>query len=108
KTPTLLSALLAVATSVFITTSSRAASVLLTEDGQPKAVIVLPVASNAGDLSTKTLIAHVKQMSGATLPTITEKELGAIRIEDGRIIPPVGRTTAQTFILLGEGELTHR
>ncbi len=102
KTPSVLSALAALVTAV----STHAASVLLTEDGQPKAVIVLPAAANAGDLSTKTLIAHVKQMSGATLPTITEKELGAIHVEDGRIIPPDGKTKATTFILLGEGELT--
>ena len=47
-------------------------------------------------------------MSGATLATINEKDLSDARIEDGRIIAPVGKTTAETFILLGEGELTRR
>jgi len=71
-------------------------------------VIVLAESMRAGDLTAKALVSHVKQMSGATLPTITEKELGAARVENGRLIPPEGKTKAETFILLGEGELTRK
>jgi len=79
---------------------------MLTEDGEPKAVIVLSESVHATDLVCKTLIAHVKQMSGATLPTITEKELGGARIQDGLVVPISNKTTQGNFILLGEGVLT--
>src|SRR6185437_2007816 len=87
---------------------SRAATLPLTDDGKPLAVIVLSESVTPQSLATRALVSHIKQMSGATLATIPEKELSDAKVEGGRIIPPAGKTTAQTFILLGEGELTRR
>src|SRR4051794_29279663 len=83
-----------------------AAEVAVTRDGQPLAVVVLSESLKPSDYSAKTLISHVKQMSGATLPTIKESELKGAKVENGRLIVPEGKTKAQTFILLGDGELT--
>lgn len=90
------------------TVSALAANLPLVVDGQPKAVIVLSSARQPSDFSAKLLIDHVRQMSGATLPTIKESELGDARIENGRLVSPEGKTSAETFILLGESELTRR
>ena len=112
--PTFPSTVLAAVAAFFLVASDAAAakpestaSLVLTEDGKPRAVIVMGDSVHPGDLATKALVSHVKQMSGATLPTMTEKELGAARIENGRIIPPDGKA-AETFILLGESELTRK
>lgn len=88
--------------------SVQAAELVLTKDGEPMAAVVLSASLSPNDFSARTLIAHVRQMSGATLPTLKESELGEARIENGRLIPPAGKTTAETFILVGEGELTRR
>ncbi|WP_395744663.1 DUF4838 domain-containing protein [Prosthecobacter sp.] len=84
------------------------AEVEITREGQPQAVIVLSGSGSAGDLSTKALVGHVKQMSGATLAVMHEKELSGARVEAGRIIPAEGGKFPPNFILLGEGELTKR
>lgn len=88
--------------------TSLMADVLITEGGQPKATIVLTGTGSASDLSTKALVGHVKQMSGATLAVVHEKELGGARVENGQIIPPVGGKFLPNFIVLGEGELTKK
>src|SRR5262245_20327663 len=78
----------------------------LVTEGQPRAAIVMSASLKYYDFSAKTLISHVQQMSGATLPVIKESEFSAARIEKGRVVPPNGKTTTETFILLGESELT--
>ena len=85
-----------------------ATEVVLTADGKARAVIILPAAKYADDLSTQSLLAHVKQMSGVRLPALTEAELGDVRIEKGRLIPTRVQSATDTFILLGESELTRR
>lgn len=84
------------------------ADVIITQDGQPTVTIVLSASASAGDLSTRVLIGHVKQMSGATLTTISEKELAGGRVEGGQIMPVEGGKLAPSFIVLGEGELSRR
>lgn len=88
--------------------SSLLADVSITENGQPKATIVLSGTVSAGDLSTKVLIGHVKQISGATLAVVSEKELANARVESGKIVPADSSKLAANFIVLGEGELTKR
>src|SRR3954470_18581618 len=84
-----------------------AAELPLVEAGQPRAVVVLSAALKPQDFSAKTLISHVQQMSGATLPTIKESELAGSKVENGRLIP-AGKILAETFILLVESDLTKR
>ena len=84
------------------------AEVVITQEGQPQATIILSGSGSVGDLSTKALVGHVKQMSGATLAVIHEKELNSARVEKGRIIPASGSKLTPNFVVLGEGELTKR
>ena len=107
KTHMLLHALFAAALCL-IAVPGDAADLQITEDGMPKAVIVLAGSAGAQELAVTALVSHVKQMSGATLPVMGGKQLGGFRVEAGRLVAPEGRTTAQTFILLGDGELTHQ
>lgn len=96
------------AASCLIAVSSDAADFQITEDGKPKAVIVLAGSAGAQELAVTALVSHVKQMSGATLPVMGAREIAGFRVEAGRLVAPEGKTTAQTFILLGDGELTRR
>ena len=107
KTHPLLHALFAAALCL-IAVPGGAADLQITEDGKPKAIIVLAGSAGAQELAVTALVSHVQQMSGATLPVMRGKELGGARVEAGRLILPEGRTTAQTFILLGDGELTRQ
>ena len=107
KMPTI-SASLLVAAACLIFGPSQAASFQITDDGQPKAVIVLAGSLGAQELAVKALVSHVKQMSGATLSVVREREFAGAKIEGGRLIDPEAKTTVQTFILLGDGELAHR
>ena len=107
KKSTFLHALI-VAASCITTISLNAADLEITEDGRPRAVIVLAGSVGAQELAVTALMSHVKQMSGATLPVIGGKQLGGFRVEAGCLVAPEGRTTAQTFILLGDGELTRQ
>ncbi len=107
KRNTLLHALFAAAFCLIVA-SGGAAGLQITEDGKPKAVIVLAGSLGAQELAVTALVSHVKQMSGVTLPVMRAKELEGARVEAGRLIAPEGKTTAQTFILLGDGELTQR
>ncbi len=84
------------------------ADVIITQDGQAKAVIVVSESAQAGDLSTKTLSGHLTQISGAKLQVVSEKELASPRVEGGKIIPADAGKFAENFIVLGEGELTKR
>ncbi len=85
-----------------------AAELRLTQDGQPRAAIVLAKGVQATDISAKALVENLKQMSGATLPVLGEAELRDARIEGGKVIVPGGKIAAETFILLGEGDITRR
>ncbi|WP_395748281.1 DUF4838 domain-containing protein [Prosthecobacter sp.] len=84
------------------------ADVVITQDGQPRATVVLTGSAAAGDLSTKALVGHLKQMSGATLAVVHEKELSGASVDNDGIIPAAGGKLAANFIVLGEGELTKR
>ena len=84
------------------------ADVIITQDGQAKAVIVVSESAQAGDLSTKTLSGHLTQISGAKLQVVSEKELASPRVEGGKIIPADAGKFAENFIVLGEGELTKK
>src|SRR4051812_45358159 len=79
-------------------------NILLTQDGKPKAVIVLGDSARADGLAARALISHVKHMSGATLATIAASEIGAVKLKNGRIVSSNGKIDAEAFILLGESE----
>lgn len=87
---------------------SRAADIPIVIEGKPKAIIVLGEAEKRNAKSATILFTHVKQMTGAALPFIAESELSEARLEDGRIVAPAGKTTAETFVLLGESALTKK
>lgn len=89
-------------------TTAHAEELQITEDGKPKAVIVLAESLGAQELAVTALVSHVKQMSGATLAVMSAKDFAGARVEAGRLIAPEGRTDASIFIVLGEGELTRR
>jgi hypothetical protein len=86
----------------------RAGELRLTEDGQPRSVIVLATPLRPSDFATKILVSHIKQISGATVPVLQEKQLGEVRIENGRLTPADAKAAAETYLLVGEGELTRR
>lgn len=88
-------------------TTDCAGELRLTADAQPKAVIVLAEPLRPDSLATKILVSHIKQISGATLPTVLEKQLGAMKVE-GDHVTADNKNVAETFILLGEGELTRQ
>jgi hypothetical protein len=92
-------------------------TLLLADQGAPKAVIVIP-----GGREWKTeswiiqveqhaaacLQANLAQITGATLPILAEPALGNVALVDGRLVPESGKTTASNFILVGEGELAKK
>jgi len=84
---------------VLSTSLSSGAEVPITANGQPKAVIVLSKDIQPSSVPVKALVSHIKQISGATLAVIPEKDA---KIEDGRVVV----SGAESVVLLGEGELT--
>lgn len=93
---------------IFQATFVAAAELRLANEGKPVAVIVTSAEQKPSDYSFKVLVDYVKRMSGAELPVLRERDLGDARVENGRVILPAGKTTAETFILLGESDLTRR
>ncbi|EDY22446.1 hypothetical protein CfE428DRAFT_0571 [Chthoniobacter flavus Ellin428] len=93
---------------VSLTTARVHAGLAITTDGQPKATIVLAESLRPTDLAVTALVSHIKEISGATLPVIAEKELASAQIQNGRIVPSDSKLAAQNFILLGDGALTHK
>ena len=93
---------------LLISPSVRAAEQLLVEDGKPKAAIIVAPSIKSSDFSAKSLVGHIRQMSGAELPTFPEKDFADAKVEHGRLIAPTGKTDFATFIILGEGELSRK
>lgn len=102
-TRTLLAAFL-----VSLVTARVHAGLVITADGQPKATIVLAEGLRPSDLAVTALVSHIKEISGAALPVVPEKDLAGAQVQDGRIILPDSKLAAQNFILLGDGTLTHK
>src|SRR5262249_48077262 len=72
----------------------HASAVVLVQDGEPKATIVLPeVDSPVAKRASVMLQSHLKQITGATVPIRTERDLTAEAAQK------------QSLILLGEGRL---
>jgi hypothetical protein len=86
----------------------HAGGLIITAEGKPKAAIVLANSVHPNDLAVTALVSHIKEISGATLPVIAEKDLANAEIKDGRIIPPAGTEPGQSYILLGDGALTRK
>lgn len=80
----------------------------ITADGQAKAAIVLAESVRPTDLAVTALVSHIKEMSGATLPVIAEKELVKVKVENGRLVAPEGETLRPAYLLIGDGALTKR
>jgi len=66
------------------------AGLAITTDGQPTATIVLAESIRPNDLAVAALVSNVKQISGATLPVIAEKEFAAAK-NRGWAHHPTGR-----------------
>lgn len=92
----------------FVCTIASAADLKLISDGRPDAVVVLGAGVPPHDSAAKILLSHVKEMTGATLSLVAERELAEARIEGGRVVPAAGKVTAENFILLGESSLTKK
>jgi len=88
--------------------ASRAADLRLASEGKPDAVVLLGSGVAPYSAATKTLLSHIKEMTGATLPLVAEKAQAEVRVEDGRIVATDVKYSAQTFILLGESSLTKK
>lgn len=83
-----------------------AAEVSLVQDGQPRAAIVLSADRKPNDPSHKALVSWIQRMSGAELPVLRGNDLVGAKVENGRFVLPQNKSNAETFILLGESELT--
>ncbi len=92
----------------FVCSIASAADLRLTSDGKPDAVVVLGTGVPPHSSAARTLLSHVKEMTGATLLLVAERELADARIEGGRIVLAAGKVTAENFILLGESALTKK
>lgn len=85
----------------------------LVVEGKPMAAIILPSVSERQAVeaeAAKMLSDHLFLMSGARLPVLRERELGAAAIQDGKILPEEGKgpSGAAAFVLVGEGELSRK
>ncbi len=86
----------------------NAAELRLTSEGKPTAAIILSSERKPNDMSFKVLVTYVKEMSGAELPVLRESDLGEAKIENGKLALPAGKSTAETFVVLGDGPLTRK
>jgi hypothetical protein len=91
------------------------AAVTLVADGRANAVIVVPSqASRAAAEGAAILRDHLLQISGARLKVLKESELarrgglGLVKVAQDRIEPVSGKAVAESYILIGEGELTEQ
>jgi len=85
------------------------AAVSLVSDGQAKAVIVVPSQrSRAAGEGAEILREHLLQISGAQLKVIKESDLGQVKIVKGHIESASAKLPAESFILVGEGELAKK
>lgn len=72
------------------------AALTLIRDGTPTAAVALGDSIRPGDFAVTVLVSHVKEMSGATLPVLAQKDL----VEN--------TDPSRALILLGEGALTRK
>ena len=87
---------------------SNASELRITDEGKPGAVVVLAPGMRSNGAAVSALVAHVQQMSGASLPVVAESELGDARVENGRLIASLSKVASENFILLGESDLTKK
>jgi len=94
---------------LFCCTSITRAAVTLVADGRANAVIVVPSqASRAAAEGAAILRDHLLQISGAPLRVLKESELGLVKVAQDRVEPVSGKPVAESYILIGEGELTEK
>ena len=87
-------------------TADAADSLILTHEGTARSVIVLPPdASAAGRETTGILADHLRQISGADIPTVSHTDLKAATVVDGRVTTGAF-DEATVFILLGDNRLS--
>ncbi len=80
----------------------------IVQNGVATSIIVLPAnPSPAAEEGAKILSDHLTQISGAQVETLKETDLKDVRIEDGKIVTS-SKDDVETFILVGEGELTQK
>lgn len=101
-------ALLPALVAAFALSPLHAGGLALTAEGRPQATIVLAESVRPTDLSVTALVSHIQEISGATLPVISEKDLAAAKVENGRITARDDQTAVQTYLLVGDGALTKR
>lgn len=94
---------------LFCCANAAEPAVTLVRDGKANAVIVTPSkASRAANEGAKILREHLFEMSGADLKVLKESDLGPVKVVDSRIESASAEPIANTFILVGEGELTKK
>ena len=76
----------------------------LIDNGQPRAAIVLGDNLRTADAAVGALVSNLKQMSGATLPVLSSKDLADATVEAGKL----HSSRADAFILLGESDLAKK
>ncbi len=87
--------------------------VTLVAGGRAKAAVIVSAGStptSAPAMAAKILCDHLAQMTGAKLPILREEDAGPAQIEGGRLRFEGGRVPpeAESFILVGESDLTRR
>ncbi len=91
---------------------SASEQVVLVEKGQPTALIVLPAEADARSVeasAARILSDHLFLISGARLGIRREDELGAVVVEDGRLVfAPQDADAPGRFVLVGEGDAARR
>lgn len=80
----------------------------LVRDSKPVSAIVIGGPRDAQSQSIGPIVRNIEEMSGAKLPVLMESDLGDVKIEEGRMIAEPAKSKAETFILLGYGELSKR
>lgn len=91
--------------------ASSAAELVIVKDGKPRAAIIVAPSIKPTDFSAKALAAHIKQISGAELSIVHERDFSGAKVEQGRVIAPPTESPSEvpvveTFIIVGEGELS--
>ncbi|MFA5645520.1 MAG: DUF4838 domain-containing protein [Candidatus Ratteibacteria bacterium] len=51
------------------------------------------------------LVDHIRQMSGASIPVVSDRSLRRLRVDNGRVL---SSSSAKTYILIGESDITKK
>lgn len=94
-----------------LSNTAHATPLTLSEDGKPRAVIVLGAGMNGYKALfgvAQVLADHIGKMTGGYFKIINESALGDTKLKDGRLTPASPPAGKDIYILLGEGMLTKK